>query len=90
MTPRRDRMEVAPAGIVPGLPLSLRPHFVRRVDGWNGKTEHHSQGYATRWGAVRAARKAADEAGMWVHVLDNDTPPRTIRTYPPRRQGGAR
>ena len=51
---------------------------------------HHSQGYATRRGAVRAARRAGDEAGMWVHVLDSDTPPRTIRTYPPRRQGGAR
>jgi len=41
-------------------------------------------------GAVRAARRAGDEAGLWVHVLDGDTPPRAIRTYPPRRQGGAR
>ncbi len=63
--------------------------FVRRIAA-NGRTLHHSQGYATRRGAVRAARRAGDEAGLWVHVLDGDTPPRSIRTYPPRRQGGAR
>ena len=90
MTTRRDRLEVFPARHhVKGLPLSLHPHFVRRIAA-NGRTLHHSQGYATRRGAVRAARRAGDEAGMWVHVLDSDTPPRTIRTYPPRRQCGAR
>ena len=90
MTPRADRLEVFPARHhVKGLPLSLHPHFVRRIAA-NGRTLHHSQGYATRRGAVRAARRAGDEAGLWVHVLDSDTPPRSIRTYPPRRQGGAR
>ena len=90
MTPRRDRLEVFPARHhVKGLSLFARPHFVRRIAA-NGRTLHHSQGYATRRGAVRAARRAGDEAGLWVHVLDSDTPPRSIRTYPPRRQGGAR
>ncbi len=90
MSARRDRLEVFPARHhVKGLPLSLHPHFVRHIAA-NGRTLHHSQGYATRRGAVRAARRAGDEAGLWVHVLDSDTPPRSIRTYPPRRQGGAR
>jgi len=90
MSAHRDRLEVFPARHhVKGLPLSPHPHFVRRIAA-NGRTLHHSQGYATRRGAVRAARRAGDEAGLWVHVLDGDTPPRAIRTYPPRRQGGAR
>ena len=84
MTTRPDRLEVFPArSTAKHVPPSLHPHFVRRVAG-NGLTLHHSQGYATRWGAVRAARKAGAEVGLWVHVLDNDTPPRTIRTYPPK------
>lgn len=70
MTARPDRLEVAPAGIVPGLPLFLRPHFYRRVSG-NGRTENHSQPYATRGGAVRAARKAAAPEGLRVHVKDH-------------------
>lgn len=81
-TARHDRLEVVPAGIVPGLPLSLRPHFIRRVDGWNGKTEHHSQGYATRHGAVRAARKAAKIEALRVVVLD--TTGRVVRVHLPR------
>ena len=83
MTTRRDHLEVRPVDAKSLRPLFARPHFVRRVAA-NGRTMHHSQGYATRRGAVRAARRAGDEAGLWVHVLDGDTPPRTIRTYPPR------
>jgi hypothetical protein len=83
MTTRRDHLEVRPVDAKSLRPLFARPHFVRRVAA-NGRTLHHSQGYATRRGAVRAARRAGDEAGLWVHVLDGDTPPRTIRTYPPR------
>ena len=89
MTTRRDRLEVRPVNGKSMRPLFARPHYVRRIAA-NGRTLHHSQGYATRRGAVRAARRAGDEAGLWVRVLDGDTPPRTIRTYPPRRQGGAR
>ena len=85
MSTRRDRIEVFPVQqSVKGMPASMHPHFCRKVSGANGRTLWHSQGYATRWGAVRAARRAGDEAGLWVHVLDGDTPPRAIRTYPPR------
>ena len=88
-TPRPGHLQVRPVAGKSLRPLFARPHYVRRIAA-NGRTLHHSQGYATRRGAVRAARRAGDEAGLWVHVLDSDTPPRTIRTYPPRRQGGAR
>ena len=100
-TPRPGHLQVRPVAGKSMRPLFARPHYVRRIAA-NGRTLHHSQGYAwaasgipssryaTRRGAVRAARRAGDEAGLWVHVLDSDTPPRAIRTYPPRRQGGAR
>jgi hypothetical protein len=83
MTPRRSRLEVVPTATRSKLPLFARPHFVRHVAA-NGETTWHSQNYSTRAGAVRGARSAADPSGLWVHVLDDSDPTRTIRTYPPR------
>jgi hypothetical protein len=85
MTARRSRIEVVPTDTQtrPRLPLSARKHFVRHIAG-NGEPTWHSQSYSTRAGAVRGARSAADPSGLWVHVLDDENPPRIIRTYPPR------
>ena len=70
MSKRTDRLEVVPVDETSALPLSLRRHFVRRIDGHNGQTEWAAQSYATRYSATRAAKKAAKPEGLPVLVLD--------------------
>lgn len=81
------RIEVVPvANGSPLLPLWARRHFTRRIAG-NGQTEWHSmgrgKGYATRAGAIAAAKHAAASNGLWVHVLDEHG--RTLRMIEPTR-----
>jgi hypothetical protein len=80
MTCTLPRLEVSPARVAPDMPVFFRPHFICHLDAANVSTDVGKR--ATRWGAVRAARKAAGP--LWVHVLDDSDPTRTIRTYPPR------
>lgn len=81
MTTRPDRIEVVPTKLpnpLPadhehyGKPLSRCPHYVRRVDGSNGKTESTRQPYTRRDNAVRAAIDSARPEGLTVRVFDRD------------------
>jgi hypothetical protein len=81
VTTRPDFLEVVPTKLpdpLPtdhpayGKPLSRCPHFVRRVDGHNGKTESTRQPYTRRDNAVRAAKDAAAAEGLTIRVLDRD------------------
>lgn len=75
MTARPDRIEVVPTKLGPdsdahGSPLSRQPHFVRRIDGSNGKTESTRQTYTRRDNAVRAAIGEARAERLHVVILD--------------------
>ena len=81
------RVEVVPVANGSSLlPLWARRHFTRRRAA-NNTTEWHSmgrgKGYATRAGAVAAARHAAESDRLWVHVLDEHG--RILRMIEPTR-----
>lgn len=82
-------VQVLPTDTPSRLPLWARKHFIRCV-ATNGRTLWHSEPYATRGGAVRAAKVAAGDR-VRIHVIDGgDRIVRVIFPKVDRRGAGAR
>lgn len=68
-----DRLEIFPAALDPrnhlmALPLSKRPHLVRKVDG-NGQTEWVKEAYSNRSNAKRSITRDKTLAGLEIRVI---------------------